>query len=232
MNNLSLETFIDEKELIYCVDANNPSMEGLLNTQVDHQPSIRDYFTSTPANDVEMKKRKANTPPSVLNMNFDISGELSGMRESVSGTMDALSDKMKTLIADTKRETLEKLDGLERKVANIEIALKSQGESITALQTENEELSTRNALLDGRLTRVERLLDRVRDDMLDHTARSMQDNLVFYRIAENKPENLKTVLTTFLKTQMNIPADKVEQLHIIRIHRKGTPGQYDRPIIV
>ena len=164
-------------------------------------------------------------------MNLDLSSELTDVKETVSCSMDNLSAKMMALINETKTATLTRIGSLEEKVKTIEEGLNSQGELITALEAENKALSTRNELLDGRLTRVERLMDRMRDETLDQTARSMRDNLVFYRIPENKREDLHVVLRNFFRAEMDIPGDTVDRIHIIRLHIKGAPGAYDRPII-
>ena len=105
---------------------------------------------------------------------------------------------------------------------------------IDRLTTDNDDLRARNRINEGRITRLEKSVQDLREEMLQNTARSMKDNIVFSNIPEAQNENNVTtrrILTEFLHKEMRIAPDRMKYIDIIRVHRLGLSGKYSRPIV-
>lgn len=104
---------------------------------------------------------------------------------------------------------------------------------IDVLQEENKELRDLLRVSEGRLTRAEKQIHDLSEELLQLQARSMRDNLVFYNIPESKdePTHCSGTLQGFLKNEMNISDENMAQISFDRVHRLGKPGVNPRPIV-
>ena len=100
------------------------------------------------------------------------------------------------------------------------------------LDNENEELKSRVRMLEGRLTRAEKEVCDLKEELLKQQARSMQDNLKFFNIPETYPENAESTLQNFLKTEMKIADNDMKKINFDRVHRTGERTQSRHRAIV
>lgn len=114
---------------------------------------------------------------------------------------------------------------------------KSQEEAMNRMDTDLNELKEENAALrkrllfsEGRLTRVEKELDKAKEKIIDLTSRSMRDNLIFKNAEETRGEDVEEKIRKILKDKLQI--QNSESLEIQRAHRTGKPGAgYTRNIV-
>ena len=99
---------------------------------------------------------------------------------------------------------------------------------IDTLQKENAALRQRLMITEGRLTRTEKKLAEANDKIIDLTARSMRENLVFKNVEEKKDErekDIKEKLTSIFTERLNLKGDDLKSVEIERAHRVGRPGK-------
>ena len=192
------------------------------------------------------KKRKTISPITVQNTDLDIS-----LPEDMSKVADAV---FQSVIASMSVMFDEYKFALEKRFSDLEQELRSKvddeflsidGENgdddyssdaeIETLKEENKKLSNLLEVTIGRLTRTEKQLDDVKEEVLDLQARSMRDNLVFYNIDESPrgpPENCGRTLSKFLRDEMKINDEDMEKIRFDRVHRMGAKGNgRKRPIV-
>ena len=100
------------------------------------------------------------------------------------------------------------------------------------MKSENHELWNRIQLLEGRQARSDKLINDLREELLQTHTRQLKDNLMFYNIPEKPgetPSETKDILVNFLKTEMKISAKEMEKVQMDKIHRNGKPGAGSRP---
>lgn len=114
---------------------------------------------------------------------------------------------------------------------------------ITELESENVLLKTQLAFLESRLSEVEKRQVGFKERVLDTQVRSMQNNLVFYRIPEQEHENTKHVIMEFIVHYLKINTDSFrtgcmlgaesDNIYITKCHRFGSvgPDNAPRPIV-
>lgn len=73
----------------------------------------------------------------------------------------------------------------------------------------------------------------MKETILDIQTRSMHDNLIFSGIPKHPSDNPETVIKDFMKTQLKLPPDTVNQITFYRVYRLGSRSDKSpRPIIV
>ena len=125
---------------------------------------------------------------------------------------------------------------LEQRIISLEMTCESQCRDIEELQKDSMVLQQKNTLLEGRVTRAEKVIDEQREQILQIQARSMRENLVFYNIPEEKGENTKAAtketLQKFIKDEMKMKVEEYDSVEIDRAHRSGpNHGRFPRTII-
>ena len=98
-----------------------------------------------------------------------------------------------------------------------------QSKQIDDLMSENRGLQNRCRILEGRITRSERVVEELKEDLLMQQARSMRENVKFCNIPEvgNEREDCQDTIRTFLRDEMRIADSELEKIKFERIHRVG-----------
>jgi chromosome segregation ATPase len=175
-----------------------------------------DKYLATPTSQTLEKKRKPNSP---LGMTDEWQGMEDSIREHITSSADG---------------TNQLLEALNCKLDLVNATVKGQSDQIQALSDENDNLRSRCNLTEGRVTRLEKVVDDLREDLLQINARSMRDNILFRNIAEVQGEDNKKViqmLYKFFDVELKIPSGELEKIEIIRAHRIGNKGKYTRAIV-
>ena len=91
---------------------------------------------------------------------------------------------------------------------------------MVTLQQTNQDLQT----LDEQIHAISKENKTLKETMLDLQTRSMRDNLIFSGISEQTPDNPENLKKNFMKTQLKIPPDTVQNITFHRVHRLGKPS--------
>jgi hypothetical protein len=200
-----LETFID--------DSYRTTVE-----MAELKQSTKELFvsplgiTSTPIDTRMMdKKRKAQSP-----LNISVCSELDS-DTTLKNYLDKMTDDITSKITISS-ENLEKI-------------IRSQGSEIENLKSENDTLRMRSQVTEGRLTRVEKMVADLKEDLLRTQQRSMMDNLIFQNLPEVAQENVHNTLMEYMAGKLKISADDISRIHLIKVHRIGEKGRYPRLIV-
>ena len=136
---------------------------------------------------------------------------------------------------DDNTETVSKLiKALEMRIDDMESAMQSQCDDIQTLTAANKSMVARSRVNEGLLTRQDKVIEDLREDLLQANARAMKDNIVFQNILETHDENVKETLHSFLKNDMKMSTPALDQVRISRIYRQGaarTNKSYPRQIV-
>ena len=103
---------------------------------------------------------------------------------------------------------------------------------VDELEEENCDLKNTVRVLEGRLTRAERELSELQENLLKQQAKSMEDNLKFFNIPEERKEDCEVTLRKFLTDEMKINSADMDKIKFDRVHRVGGGGSMrHRPIV-
>ena len=103
---------------------------------------------------------------------------------------------------------------------------------VDELEEENCDLKNTVRVLEGRLTRAERELSELQENLLKQQAKSMEDNLKFFNIPEERNEDSEVTLRKFLTDEMKINSADMDKIKFDRVHHVGGGGSMrHRPIV-
>ena len=148
---------------------------------------------------------------------------------SYAGMFDesTLDRKMWDFMESNMEDMVEKMF-TSRKFREVTDQLRYQEESIHKLSKENELLRKRLAIAEGAITRSELKVQRLEDKVTYLTSRSMRDNIIIKNMAENDKEDpslLKTMIRSFLVSDLKINERDMESIVLERYHRFGRKVQ-------
>ena len=127
-----------------------------------------------------------------------------------------------------------RIEILETAMSDMMKSLEFQTQECDDLKRENREINEKNQLLEGRLTRAEKVVEDMREKVLEVQSRQMQDNLILYNIHEQDGvENTEALLLDFFQGAMKISDEQLAKVEIDRCHRLGVKhATKSRPIVV
>ena len=141
-------------------------------------------------------------------------------------------NEIKDLIVRNKEEDRQLINTLVAKVESLTTTVEKKDEEIKNLNESLENAQTKARVLEGRLTRLEKVVGETREELLQQKARSMKKNLLFYNLAESRDEDVRKVLNEFFKNQLRMPQEQIDSLVIENTHRMGkVTGRRSRPIV-
>jgi predicted nuclease with TOPRIM domain len=135
-------------------------------------------------------------------------------------------------LADPNSTLRQMVEVLDSKFIDLEILVEVQTGTIDKLTEENSQLQRRCNVNEGRITRLEKVVEDLREEALNSTAHSMKDNLIFQNIAEHPEEvNVKQTLVDFMAKELLIQATDLQSISINKGHRMGAKGKHGRASI-
>ena len=84
---------------------------------------------------------------------------------------------------------------------------------------------------EGRLTRVEKVVSDLKEELLRTQQHGMKDNIVFQNLPEVENENVRKTLAVFMDQSLKINHDQINNILIDKAHRMGQKGKYPRSIV-
>jgi hypothetical protein len=126
------------------------------------------------------------------------------------------------------------IEQMNDKLDSLTIDFEKLTQEVEMLQTENTHLRSKSQISEGRITRLEKIVLDLHEDMSQSTARSMKNNLVFSNIPElDNESNQQTIniLRDFLETKLRIKPNDLKIIDLITVHRLGPKGSYNRNIV-
>ncbi len=164
----------------------------------DMEPSLY----STPQQSEINKKRKSGSP-------------LKELYESLDETMGANTSILRQLI-----------QAVETRQDELETTIEDRDERIAQLTVDKQNLEKRCQVNEGRTTRLEMVVENLREEISQINARAMSDDIVFRGVVENPAISVREVLVAFLKDDLLISATDIEKIFISKVFRN-----YNRAII-
>ena len=149
-------------------------------------------------------------------------------------TQEFLAMTSKELDELIERRVSEKTEDLTMQLTGTIDSLRGHDFEIVEVKRENEYLRNRFELQQGRITRLEKVVEDQREEILMIQARSMRDNVIFYNVPEKGRETYeetKKVVQDFLKEEMRMTDENIKKVEINRAHRSGFNPRGPRNII-
>ena len=179
------------------------------------------------------KSRSLKTPELTMQSHDKTVAAIKSVTESFTQELQGFKTEIKDLITKNKEEDRQLLNTLVAKVDSLTTSVQKKDEEIRNLNASLENAQTKTRVLEGRLTRLEKVVGETREELLQQKARSMKKNLLFYNLAESRGEDVRKVLNEFFMNQLMMPQDLIDSLVIENTHRMGkVNSRRSRPIIV
>jgi len=232
------------------VDTSNINCSPQLTTPL---PSLNLDYPITEKNAKEEEEKDENDVIAGVDISMDIMDKsMEEMKESIKNSlsvwigemkMDVLNSvnfKIEELVASmeqfkceaadsitTNGPTAEKdlgtSDGDERSKGDLLESIDFAHQSIQEVVEENKLLMKRCKILEGRVTRAEKIITDLKESQLQQEADGMKDKLNFFNIPEEKGENCRAALQKFMNTELGLTQDVVKQIELVDVHRVGRP---------
>ena len=228
-----LEYFLDYKYTNMDKNKLDSGQEG------SAQPTMDQFITcSTPTTSTE-KKRKPNTPLSAtecpIDDETDIRDLIINMQQTLTTQMEEGQRQVISLINDNKLEINYNIETLMDKTTRVQSELDLERNNMLIISNENKTLKDKQVINEGRITRLESLVDRLQEDIMKQKQRSMQNNLIIQNVPEKEGENIIDKMFDLLHKELNIGGEDMENITIYKAHRMGQKRQhskFSRPVII
>lgn len=150
---------------------------------------------------------------------------------SLQQTMSLMLEKLNHISLQNEeiRKAVFDKGGVNERLDTAEENIEQNMSQIIELKNENTALRKELGLVKGILIKVEQKLENHDRSILDHTTRSMQDNLLFFNMPETEDEDLILVIHRFLKEKLAYDEGNLPE--IINIHRIQGPPNQNKPIV-
>ena len=129
---------------------------------------------------------------------------------------EAFNAQFEQAVSEMKTDLIEHISSID-----IIDSLNNTSKCVEELEQEIHELKENSRVLEGRLTRTEKVVEELKEQLLYQEARSMRDNLKFFNIPEQQGENCERTLYDFLHFEMKIGDDDMRRIRFDRLHRVG-----------
>ena len=141
------------------------------------------------------------------------------------GTANTEQTKLISTLKTEFEKHLQEHVSLKSEVSGNSAALASQHTDLCDLQKKVDNYESRIAILEGQSRRQDMLISELRSELTRQTAKTMKANTVFYNITETESETneqTKSKITNFLRDEMKIPQERVDQIAFLKVHRLGS----------
>jgi len=204
---------------------------------IGKKKSKRKHLSGTPEKLTEEKRQKTLfecVSPVVYTEEKD-----QDMAHQDSASMESMLQATKaTATLDKKMDKVVEL--LEVIVNRFQPELEAVKEGLNAQQTEidelrkvNKELTWKVTGLEGNLARVEKVMDNMKEELLDLKARSMRDNLIIQGIEEGgqseSRDKLVWELRRVLANTLRMSPHDIDKINVDRCHRIGAKKGNGKP---
>lgn len=113
-------------------------------------------------------------------------------------------------------------------------SLDAMNAQIEGLQQDYKDIREQMRVNEGRVTRSEKEIGEMHEDILQVQAGLMRNELVFYNVPEHDGEqyNCQGTLYPFLQNEMSVPEHDLQNMYLDKCYRRGEKGgRYPRPIV-
>ncbi len=160
------------------------------------------------------------------------------IRQAVMGTLASWMGEMQYTMQQSLNKQFEevvssmKVELLDQTDSDVIKSISHTSDVVEEIEHDNEELQQKCRLLEGRLTRAEREIELLKEEMLIQEARTMRDNLTFFNIPEPNNESCEKTLRQFLTQEMKISDSDMAKIRFDRVHRTGQKSSNYHRVIV
>lgn len=205
-----------------------------------HQPQMPipmsyngSYLMMNPASPIFQSGQLPTTPLSQSPPGNDILASILQKLESMDKKLSQL-DKIQTSVS----KITVRIDKMEKKFNDVETKVKEMEKSCEFGGNMLDEFGKKQKELDSLLSKMSKFEQEhkaresdMKAEIVDLKSRSMRDNLMFYKIAEEKDEICENKVLDFIETRLKI-ADAKSDIKIHRAHRVGAyRADRVRPIV-
>ena len=108
-----------------------------------------------------------------------------------------------------------------------------QRRDMSTLTVDNDALTERCLLNEGS-SRMEIVVDRLQEDLIQQKQWSIQNNLIIHNIPKSEGEDLHVKLSDFFRSLLLISSEVMDKMQVHIIHRMGFKrnAKFCRPLII
>ena len=148
------------------------------------------------------------------------------------------SEQKLDFLISTMLNMKEQVSGFKTYKEETDATLASHENDITDLQECMSNLQMRVNILEARDRKKSKIIQEMKDRHTSQVMKSMENNIVIYRVAEASDESYNTLVQTtktFFTDEMKIPEEVLSKVEIIKLHRLGgvdSTRKAPRPIVL
>lgn len=180
--------------------------------------------TSTPIQNVQsnMQTMQSNDVLSAILQRLDSMDQKLGQLDYIQSCVSAITVRVNNVE--------QKLEDFEKRMVEIENSKTFDASILVEIQNKQKELDRLMSKIQNQETEQRIIENELKSEISDLKCRSMRDNLMFYKLPEERDENCEEKIQQFIKEKL-----KIDDGEPIRLHRAHRVGQYDsrkcRPIV-
>jgi hypothetical protein len=188
-------------------------------TQQQHSTLLHKPDTNTEMGDVDLRPHTSiPMVPSGLNPSHHTTEQEHGMNASLKSYLDNMTEIINTNIIESTRSLREIING--------------QTEELEHLRASNKTLVARTTIDEGRITRLEKNVSDLKENLLRLTQQTMKDNVILQGVPEVPSENVFHTVKTFMTDKLKISPDQMDEVYVNKAYRIGPKNdRYPRQII-
>lgn len=144
-----------------------------------------------------------------------------------------------TSIKKDNSELSRKVNEMEKTCETISSLFDSSKQNSDKINVDIKNIQKENSLLKEEIESINSKYTKVQDELLDLKTRSMQENLLLFGLSEpsrDQEENVEFKVRDFLKNELEVTEQRVDEIVFDRVHRLGRPrpqtSANPRPIVV
>lgn len=219
----------------------------------EKQPKIKDVLKPTadspataaaaaaPATGADIDKVLSKLD-SIQKDNESIKTQLKEIKSTFQEKLEALDNRVSKISGTLEEEITENKKGLNElktTVSEVESSLSFQGGQVESQKKELNEMWQKQKHFMAKIKEIEERenamkseINALKEKNLDMDRHNRKYNLLFYGIAEPPRENILETVKTFLKNDVKLQEDRIEQIIFANMHRIPKTGPGHKPIIV
>lgn len=153
-------------------------------------------------------------------------------KTSSTDTSDLPTAEVEVSVLTSINKKLDLLVTLHSEIKELRASLEFAHNHIEKLEQANTSLQTTVKDLGEKMNSVIKDNKNMKETILDLQTRSMRDNIIFTGIPEKQGENPEELVKDFMKTQLKLPNETVNEISFVRVHRLGRrKDKPSRPIV-
>lgn len=173
------------------------------------------------------KKKKCisscDSPTDGSTSTSDVMNAIQNLKKDFFARMDTMTEKMFRRIDNMEKIHSAEMREMKTKVNELTAVIENHSAELIDVQTASADLNEHFQLVQGRLTRAEKVIADMKEEIIDLKSQQMKDNLIFQGISESRDvnEDVEETVMNFLRQDMKINEQNLVKVRVDTCYRMG-----------